>query len=836
MADSESVGGAGGEGEGGQAGGIRLRVAAAQPGHVAGPAAAGGVGRGESEGAVGGGLGDDGLDAVRKRAGGTGAEVEVDLLAGIEGVGRVAAVEGERGDGDGAAGLGPSGADGVFASGHEGRRGRRIERAGGVGPVGGGGAAGEAEERALAAGEAVRRGGGDGDQAAVLEVGAGEIGGRAERAGELGDADHRFALLAVAGGRGGDGRAGFVVEQDGFDDGGQVAADAGAVVVELGNDAVDVAAAGRGGDQSLDELAAEEGAEVRVLEDLVVDGIELLGGERLEGGVGEGGGRRRGVGIEDGAADLRQAGEDDVVEQALAAGEVAGGDLAHRFGPDHGAGKRGPIGAGVVVAPAGEDVGVADDGLLVVDGNWQALRVEDERAVGMEAVEAEGEELEDLAGVVFVRDAAGGEVRLVVAQHVEIAAHRGMEGDRFDQVAGVAEGVLEEGVVVVGQGLGAIVERAVFGDDHDLAESEGDALAELVVGDDRMLPPRVEGQVPVVGVVRIGDVAVGLDVRQVEGGGLGDLRVDPGVEGRQGLEGGDVGRAGAEGGLLEEAGGGLGIAVRGERVGGPGRWRWWRGVGGGAVEGAEEAFDLAAGVVDGVDVEEGVLAEAVGDFRGGQRAGVLDVPDIGSVGEDLDAGLVEVEDDVGSRGQTRVVDVHALEGRAEIAEGRGDPGGGLVGGEAQGAGAVGIGQRAGLRGEGGEEQGAVGRGAEGDVFEAGQHVARHDLRGDVVGLAGLGPAEGEVVTAAVLLVEDFQVVAAACFEAEQGRSGGTGPVGGSGRAGQGGALPGVDRFLVVREVEDGAFVAAEEEAVVAAGRCGEEAADPRAVCVAAVGE
>ena len=72
------------------------------------------------------------------------------------------------------------------------------------------------------------------------------------------------------------------------------------------------------------------------------------------------------------------------------------------------------------------------------------------------------------------------QVRLVVAQHVEIAAHRRMERHVFEQSRKLPKAFVEQHVVVIAERVGALIERPVFGDDHDLAERKGDALAELI--------------------------------------------------------------------------------------------------------------------------------------------------------------------------------------------------------------------------------------------------------------------------------------------------------------------------------------------------------------------
>ena len=77
----------------------------------------------------------------------------------------------------------------------------------------------------------------------------------------------------------------FVVEQDGLDDGLQVAADAGAVVIEDLRDAVNVIAAGVAGHQALNEFAADERRDVLVVENRIEGGFKVLGAIQVEIGA-----------------------------------------------------------------------------------------------------------------------------------------------------------------------------------------------------------------------------------------------------------------------------------------------------------------------------------------------------------------------------------------------------------------------------------------------------------------------------------------------------------------------------------------------------------------------
>lgn len=100
--------------------------------------------------------------------------------------------------------------------------------------------------------------------------------GGAEGAEEAGHAKEGLLEFAVGGVAGDGGRAGFVVGEDGADDGGEVAADTGAVIAEFFGDAVDVGGAGVAGDEALNQEMEDEGAGVLVGEEGVEGELEIL--------------------------------------------------------------------------------------------------------------------------------------------------------------------------------------------------------------------------------------------------------------------------------------------------------------------------------------------------------------------------------------------------------------------------------------------------------------------------------------------------------------------------------------------------------------------------------
>src|SRR5437867_3088546 len=88
----------------------------------------------------------------------------------------------------------------------------------------------------------------------ALAISAIEGGGRSESASGGRDAQEGLALFAEGGLAQHGGAAGFIVEQNRFNDGLHVAANAGAVVVEFLDDAIKVLATWMARNQTLNEL------------------------------------------------------------------------------------------------------------------------------------------------------------------------------------------------------------------------------------------------------------------------------------------------------------------------------------------------------------------------------------------------------------------------------------------------------------------------------------------------------------------------------------------------------------------------------------------------------
>lgn len=488
----------------------------------------------------------------------------------------------------------------------------------------------------------------------ILKVIGGELikrivaggGARVEGAGEVDHAEKRFAQFAPGGIRHFGGITGFGIEKDGFDDGFHVATDAAAVVGEGGGDAVDIGGAGVGGDEALDELFADEGPHVGMIEEVVDGGVDV--GESCGAGVaGTGGAGGEGMGA----------------EEEFGVAVVFGVPHFHGHGEDI---RVGVEDVAVAEGESGEDAGEFGDVAVVISGDGLAFGVELAGAVGVELPEADGEKLHDFPGEVFVGIDAVDGVGLAVAEVAEEDAHGRVGGDVVEEVAVVAKGMFDHEIVVVGHAL--MLNDEAFGsvgDHKDLAEGEGDALAQGIgvlgsEGDGRngvaahgAVPP---GELFVVaveagavgGVAGHGPVDVGLQVAD----GAVELMGDPSGEaagddvldvGRNGV-GSNRGGVGSKGGLKEKTGGRLGGGLSGSVVevegGAGGRTQ---GVAGAGLEGEGDGFSgFGIGVGNGNELDPDFAGvEWDGDLIGGE-GGVVGAAGSAAVdgeknGEGLDA-------------------------------------------------------------------------------------------------------------------------------------------------------------------------------------------------------
>ena len=305
--------------------------------------------------------------------------------------------------------------------------------------------------------------GGVGDD---VVAGGGVVVGEAEAADHVGEPENRLAEVAACERWRLCHLRVLPVGEDSRNDGLHIAAHIAAVVGEDGRDAGDIGGAGIAGHEMLDELPADEGTDIGMSKDVGERAVEILRGG-LPG---------------------RESGS---VEKHLRGGVVVRFDRGHGHGVVGGA-----IGEAGGSSPGGRGVGPAGDRRGRRPGLDPGCRrecrvsgrVELGRAIGVEEIEAHGEELHEFAGVVLVRD-LGNTVHgdgLVAVEHVEIGAHAGGEGDVLHDGGEVAEGVVDEGVLEGDYGAGV---DGVGGDDEHLGECEGDALAELIGRGEGGLPP-----------------------------------------------------------------------------------------------------------------------------------------------------------------------------------------------------------------------------------------------------------------------------------------------------------------------------------------------------------
>ena len=112
-----------------------------------------------------------------------------------------------------------------------------------------------------------------------------------------------------------------------------------------------------------------------------------------------------------------------------------------------------------VPTEAGEDRGQPHHIGVRVGRDGLARRIQLLRAIVIQLVEADGEELHHLARVVLI--GIGGGIALVVAQHREELAHHRIQGHVLKQLPEVPECVRTEQIVVVGLAARHVLHREV---------------------------------------------------------------------------------------------------------------------------------------------------------------------------------------------------------------------------------------------------------------------------------------------------------------------------------------------------------------------------------------
>ena len=140
--------------------------------------------------------------------------------------------------------------------------------------------------------------------------------------------------------------------------------------------------------------------------------------------------------------------------------------------------------------PASEHVRERLDRRLIVGDDRQPIGIQLDRAIRVQRIEADREELQHLAGIVFIARGKGRGNRLLVAPHVQILPHDRVQRDIFEQLAEIAEGVIGEHVVVGRQPRRLGIDR-VFDPGHheNLAVGKRHPLPQLVVAGEGIPPP-----------------------------------------------------------------------------------------------------------------------------------------------------------------------------------------------------------------------------------------------------------------------------------------------------------------------------------------------------------
>ena len=258
--------------------------------------------------------------------------------------------------------------------------------------------------------------------------------------------------------------------------------------------------------QVLDQLLADEGRDVRMLHQAVEHRLE-----RLRGAMSF---RQRDAGEQRAWRGVMRR-----VERDHVAGVVGTVRAPRPAGPQRRGARR--------VGPAREGMGVVAHTLVVVGRHAVAPA---QRPVHVQLAGAQRKELQQLAAEVLVRCVP------VVVGVVLVAAHDGRERDLLEDAAVVAEGLVEQHVVVVAEAVGA---GHVGARDHQaLLQRQSDALAQLVGLLDGVaveVPHQRDGRGPVAPAVRAavgaeaaGDVMhLGAAAAGVARFGRGHLAGDP---------------------------------------------------------------------------------------------------------------------------------------------------------------------------------------------------------------------------------------------------------------------------------------------------------------------
>ncbi len=254
------------------------------------------------------------------------------------------------------------------------------------------------------------------------------------------------------------------VEQNRLDDGLHAPAHAVPVVGERRRDALDVSGARVRGHEALNEAARDEGTHVRMPEQVVNGGVDVLQAGLPRGNV-------------------------PPANEVFRAGFVVLFVHAHRPRPHRLAVAE--VAVGTVERKAREDLRQLGDVVVVVRGNRLPASVPQVRSVRFELEQPDRKELHDLARVVLVGESPAAGIGLVVAEMREVRPHDGVERDVPKNVPVVPERVPQQHVVVVrGADRASRHGVGIVGDHEDLAQRQRDPLAKRIRTAHDLVPPR----------------------------------------------------------------------------------------------------------------------------------------------------------------------------------------------------------------------------------------------------------------------------------------------------------------------------------------------------------
>ena len=169
-----------------------------------------------------------------------------------------------------------------------------------------------------------------------------------------------------------------------------------------------------------------------------------------------------------------------------------------------------------IQAEAGEDTRQIGNIGLRVAFQLDAVGIGLDRAIQIELVQANAEQLHHLACVVLVRLTTGGGIFLEIAPRVEVAAHGRAQRHGLQQLAKITQGARAQRVPVLRHGVAAPLEvDAHQGHDKELRQSQRQPLAHRIRRRQQLVPDHEVCRVGVVVKMVIVKGAVAMRVQPV---------------------------------------------------------------------------------------------------------------------------------------------------------------------------------------------------------------------------------------------------------------------------------------------------------------------------------